>query len=79
MTSSRERTYLYVNPLGEHKDISFNNIGKLKNSLETIDGRIEDSKIKNDSFRLQLTIWSITAGISIIGLLILIRGVNRNI
>ena len=40
--------------------------------------RVEDSKIQNESHYMQLTIWSITAGISIIALLILIKGVNKN-
>tara|TARA_B110000008_G_C16924496_1_gene546149 strand:+ start:584 stop:817 length:234 start_codon:yes stop_codon:yes gene_type:complete len=77
MTSSSNK-HLYVNPLGEITPIKYNNVEKLKSSVRTNNARVEDSEIQNESHYLQLTIWSITAGISIITLLILIRGVNRN-
>ena len=77
MTSSSNK-HLYVNPLGEITPIKYNNVEKLKNSVRTTNGRVDDSKIQNESHYMQLTIWSITAGISIIALLISIRGVNRN-
>mgnify|MGYP001246435533 CR=1 FL=1 len=68
--------YLYVDPLGGHKDISYNNVDILKKSTRTLDARVEDSKLQNQSHYLQLSVWSVTAGISIIALLILLRGVN---
>lgn len=77
MTSSSYK-HLYVNPLGEITPIKYNNVEKLKNTVRTTNARVDDSKIQNESHYMQLTIWSMTAGISIIALLILIRGVNRN-
>ena len=68
--------HIYVNPLGHVKYIDYNNVGKLKTSTTTVNARVEDSKIQNDSHYLQLSIWSVTAGISIIAFLLLLRGVN---
>lgn len=69
--------YLYVNPLGETQDISYNNVSKLKNSMKIINARLEDSKLQNKSHHLHLSIWSVTAGLSIIALLLLLRGINN--
>lgn len=68
--------HIYVNPLGDVKNIDYNNVGKLKTTTTTVNARVEDSKIQNDSHYLQLSIWSVTAGISIIAFLLLLRGVN---
>ena len=68
--------HIYVNPLGDWKQINHNNVDKLKTSTRTVNARVEDSKIQNESHYLQLSIWSVTAGISIIGFLLLLRGVN---
>lgn len=68
---------LYVNPLGAVKEIDYNNIGELKNSVRTVNARVDDSKLRNESHHIQLSIWSISAGISIIALLLLIRGVSK--
>ena len=67
---------IYVNPLGDVKNIDYNNVGKLKTTTTSVNARVEDSKIQNDSHYLQLSIWSVTAGISIIAFLLLLRGVN---
>tara|TARA_B100000900_G_C20580888_1_gene717485 strand:+ start:1267 stop:1494 length:228 start_codon:yes stop_codon:yes gene_type:complete len=67
---------IYVNPLGGVKEIDYNNVEKLKNSVRTINARVEDSKLQNQSHYLQLSIWSVTTGISIIALLLLLRRVN---
>ena len=73
-----EPKYKYYNPLGTYEgDISYNNIGMLKNSIKNIDARFEDSKIQNTSHHIQLSIWSLTAGISIISLLLLLRQLNN--
>ncbi len=67
---------IYVNPLGGVKEIDYNNIDKLKNSNITVNARVVDSKLQNESHYIQLSIWSITAGISIIAFLLLLRGLN---
>jgi len=68
---------LYVNPLGAVKEIDYNNTSQLKNSIRTVNARVDDSKLRNKSHHIQLSIWSISAGISIIALLLLIRGVTK--
>ena len=68
--------HIYVNPLGGVKEINYNNVEKLKSSTRTINARVEDSKLQNQSHHLQLSIWSFTTGISIIAFLLLLRGVN---
>jgi len=70
------KKHIYVNPLGDVKNIDYNNVGKLKTTTTSVNARVEDSKIQNDSHYLQLSIWSVTAGISIIAFLLLLRGVN---
>ena len=67
---------IYVNPLGGVKEIDYNNVEKLKSSTRIINARVQDSKLQNQSHYLQLSIWSVTTGISIIALLLLLRGVN---
>mgnify|MGYP001459327941 CR=1 FL=1 len=68
---------LYVNPLGGYKEIDYNNTGQLKNSVRTVNARVDDSKLRNKSHHIQLSMWSISAGISIIAFLLLIRGVTK--
>lgn len=73
--SVKAKTQLYVDPIG-HTDqtkLEYNNVDKLKRGSITVDARIEDSKVANEAHYLQLSIWSITAGISIVALLILIK------
>tara|TARA_B110000444_G_scaffold43272_1_gene39145 strand:- start:7231 stop:7455 length:225 start_codon:yes stop_codon:yes gene_type:complete len=73
--SVKAKTQLYVDPIGQTDlaNLQFNNVNKLKKSSITVDARIEDSKLANEARYLELSIWSLTAGISIITLLILIR------
>ena len=68
---------LYVNPLGAVKEIDYNNTSELKNSVRTVNARVDDSKLRNKSHHIQLSIWSISAGISILALLLLIKGVSK--
>ena len=68
---------LYVNPLGGIKIIDYNNTSQLKNSVRTVNARVDDSKLRNKSHHIQLSMWSISAGISIIAFLLLIRGVTK--
>tara|TARA_X000000368_G_scaffold403231_1_gene377976 strand:+ start:52 stop:285 length:234 start_codon:yes stop_codon:yes gene_type:complete len=71
--------FVYVNPLGKKSStlgtLDSNDIGKLKDSIRTINARHDDEKIKIKNHNMQLTIWSVTAGVSIIVLLILLRGI----
>ena len=67
----------YVNPLGGITDISYNNVGSYIKNKSTIDARLEDSIKKTESNNLQLYIWSFSAGISILILLIILRNLNR--
>ena len=69
--------HYYVNPLGKETPISYNNTNKLKNSIRTVNARVDDSELRNKSHYLQLSIWSITAGISILALLLLIKKINK--
>ena len=81
---------IYINPLGkieEKRDTGTlatnspmtynNNINKLKKSIGTINARVEDTKLSSESHYMQLSLWSISAGISILGLLLLIRSVKK--
>ena len=70
------KKHIYVNPLGGVTEMEYNNVEKLKNSTRIVNARVEDSKLQNESHYLQLSIWSVTTGISIIALLLLLRGVN---
>tara|TARA_B100000900_G_scaffold406372_3_gene417295 strand:+ start:1106 stop:1330 length:225 start_codon:yes stop_codon:yes gene_type:complete len=67
----------YVNPLGGTTDISYNNVGSYIKNKSTIDARLEDSIKKSESNNLQLYIWSFSAGISILILLIILRNLNK--
>lgn len=71
--SKSGKKHLYVNPLGGIKEIDYNNVNKLKKSVNTINARLNDSELLNKNHYMQLSIWSISAGISIIALLILLR------
>ncbi len=69
--------YNYVNPLGEVIDISYNNIGKLRNTVNTRNAQVKDSEQKNESNNFQLTMWSIVASLLILALVILLRNVKN--
>jgi|TARA_B110000259_G_scaffold90984_1_gene105629 hypothetical protein len=76
--SASAKTELYVDPLGQTDEtkLEYNNVSKLKKAAITVDARIVDSKLANEAHLLQLSIWSITAGISIVAVLMLIREVK---
>jgi len=71
------KNYIYVNPLGEIQDISYNNVDVLKSNVKTRNAQEEDSNIKNKSNYLQLTVWSITAAILLLIVLTFIRNINN--
>jgi hypothetical protein len=75
---------LYVDPLGNinrdiknniNRDIK-NNIGSYKKNKDTIDKRVDDSLKKRSSNKLLLSIWSFSAAIFILVLMVLIRNIN---
>lgn len=71
------KKYIHVNPLGEISyDISYNNVNDYKKNQETRKAQIEDSEKKNKSNLLQLGIWSFTASIFVLILLVLIRNIK---
>ena len=47
------KKHIYVNPLGGVKEIDYNNVEKLKSSTRTINARVEDSKLQNQSHYLE--------------------------
>lgn len=77
---------LYVDPLGNinsdiknniNADIKYNNnIGNYKKNKDTIDKRVDDSLKKRTSNKLLLSIWSFSAAIFILVLMVLIRNIN---
>jgi len=75
-SQSQSKKYLYVNPIGDHTHIEYNNVNKLRKSFNTINARLEDSELQSKNHYKLLSIWSITAGISIIALLIFIRKIR---
>ena len=74
----KNSNFLYINPIGEYKDISYNNIEILKNSNKYTKLRLEDSEKINDYNYLTLSIWSMIGGVSIILLLILLKNVRNS-
>jgi len=74
--SNSYKNFLYVNPLGEETDISYNNIGKYMKNRSTREAQVKDSVKKTSSNHLQIMIWSFVAAILILILLVLIRNIN---
>ena len=67
----------YVNPLGNiNSDIKLYNIGSYKKNKDTINKRVNDSLKKRSSNKLLLSIWSFSAAIFILVLMVLIRNIN---
>jgi hypothetical protein len=69
------KKYIYVNPLGEIQDISYNNVVNLKNNAKTTEAKIDDSEKRNKSNHMQLALWSFTSIVVILILLVLIRNI----
>jgi hypothetical protein len=67
----------YVNPLGEVKDISYNNIQPIKKNYITREAQVDDSLKKYDSVNMQFIIWSIVAAILILAMITLLRNVKN--
>jgi hypothetical protein len=67
---------LYVNPLGEVKDISYNNIGKFRKNVETRKAQLDDSNKKYESNNIQFIIWSVVASILILAMIVFLRNIK---
>lgn len=66
----------YVDPLGNVNSDIKNNIGGYKINKDTINKRVDDSLKKRSSNKLLLLIWSFSAAIFILILMVLIRNMN---
>ena len=71
-----QSSYLYVNPIGDVVDISYNDIGNYMKNKNTRDAQVEDAEKKNKSNNVQLALWTFTAAICLLILLALIRNIN---
>jgi hypothetical protein len=69
-------TYTYINPLGEITDISYNNVDLLMKTEKTRNAQLESFEKKYESYNLHLGIWSFSASILILTVLIFIRNVK---
>tara|TARA_Y100000816_G_C25942199_1_gene491427 strand:- start:43 stop:258 length:216 start_codon:yes stop_codon:yes gene_type:complete len=68
---------LYINPLGEVKNVDFtNNLKKIRDNKIILDASLKSKKHKNKSNKLQLMIWSIVLAIIILIFLILLRNIK---
>jgi hypothetical protein len=66
-------SFYYKNKLGQYQDISLNHVANFKKNNLTIKKMEEDSNKLLKSYNLQLAVWSITAGISILTILMIIK------
>jgi len=69
--------YYYVNPLGDIKDISYNNLQKIKGNSLTIAGQLEDSELKYKSQNMQFIIWSIFTALFLLIVIVYLRKIRR--
>ena len=69
--------YYYVNPLGDVKDISFNNLQKIKGNSLKITAQLEDSEIKYKSQNMQFIIWSIFTALFLLIVIVYLRKIRR--
>lgn len=70
-------SFYYKNKLGQYQDISSNHVANFKKNNLTIQKMEEDSNKLLKSYNLQLAVWSITAGISILTILIIIKKIRN--
>jgi len=85
-SNSNSNTF-YVNPIGDvYKDknnpdikkiFPYKNVKKIKNDYSTLKARLEDEKLLHESYKIQLTIWSITASLFILCFLVFIRKASK--
>ncbi len=66
---------MYVNPLGDVIDISYNNVGNLRKNNLTTDARVDDAKKKNKSTYMQLSIWSLLLSLIVLIVIMLLRNI----
>ncbi len=67
----------YINPLGEADfNVPYNNVNKLKKQINTINARINDTKLRQESYKTQLGLWTITISILILVLITILKNSN---
>ena len=67
----------YINPLGQADfSIPYNNVNKLKKQINTINARINDNKLRQESYKTQLGLWTITISILILVLITILKNSN---
>lgn len=69
------KKYTYINPLGKPVEIDYNNVANLKKNARTTEAKVDDSEKRNKSNHMQLALWSFTAIVIILILLILVRNI----
>jgi hypothetical protein len=69
--------YYYVNPLGDIKDISYNNLQKIKGNSLTRTAQLEDSELKHKSQNMQFIIWSIFTALFLLIVIVYLRKIRR--
>jgi hypothetical protein len=69
--------YYYVNPLGDIKDISYNNLQKIKGNSLTMTAQLEDSELKYKSQNMQFIIWSIFTALFLLIVIVYLRKIRR--
>jgi|TARA_Y100000816_G_C25973911_1_gene508298 S-adenosylmethionine synthetase len=68
---------LYTDPLGNVSDTSFNNMQNYFKNKNTINAQVDDFKKKYKSNEIQLIMWSSSAAIGILIVLVLIRNIRE--
>lgn len=69
--------YYYVNPLGDIKDISYNNLQKIKGNSLTTEAQLQDSELKYKSQNMQFIIWSIFTSLFLLIVIVYLRKIRR--
>lgn len=69
---------IYVDPLGEIHDLSYNNVSIIKDNYFNIDGITSQSYKAVESYRFQLAFWSFLMIISIITFLVFLRKIKNH-
>ena len=69
--------YYYVNPLGDIKDISYNNLQKIKGYSLTTEAQLQDSELKYKSQNMQFIIWSIFTSLFLLIVIVYLRKIKR--
>jgi hypothetical protein len=69
--------FLYVDPIGNYRELNYSNIQPLQKKKETINARENSSNKKKNSNNLQLILWSLVVAVLILFLLMIFRNLNE--